>query len=306
MKVGCPEELLFDLVEGEEHREVALADGALSYAVASCRSGPCAGTIVLIHGVGSNASRWEEFTEQTPLREGWRIIRLDLRGHGASESREKATLEIHAADLMRVLDDAGIEKAVLVGHSLGAQIAMRAAVLYPDRIQGMVLMDPLVTSALTPSALAHRRKYPLLVTVEFLARMLNALGIRRRMPHYSLRAHDRKAREMLVRGGDALQAFIDEYSSPLKDLGHIHTACYMRDILEVGRETPDLSGVGFPVLVIGASSGTFTDAGRMQEWVRSLRDGSWAVVNCFHWPLTECPEEVSRIIEEWIGREFRG
>ena len=43
----------------------------------------------------------------------------------------------------------------------------------------------------------------------------------------------------------------------------------------------------------------------MQEWVRSLRDGSWAVVNCFHWPLTECPEEVSRIIEEWIGREFR-
>ena len=40
MKVGCPEELLFDLVEGEEHREVALADGALSYAVASCRSGP--------------------------------------------------------------------------------------------------------------------------------------------------------------------------------------------------------------------------------------------------------------------------
>lgn len=182
--MGCPEELLFDLVEGEEHREVALADGALSYAVASCRSGPCAGTIVLIHGVGSNASRWEEFTEQTPLREGWRIIRLDLRGHGASESREKATLEIHAADLMRVLDDAGIEKAVLVGHSLGAQIAMRAAVLYPDRIQGMVLMDPLVTSALTPSALAHRRKYPLLVTVEFLARMLNALGIRRRMPHY--------------------------------------------------------------------------------------------------------------------------
>ena len=114
---------------------------------------------------------------------------------------------------------------------------MRAAVLYPDRIQGMVLMDPLVTSALTPSALAHRRKYPLLVTVEFLARMLNALGIRRRMPHYSLRAHDRKAREMLARGGDALQAFIDEYSSPLKDLGHIHTACYMRDILEVGQES---------------------------------------------------------------------
>lgn len=304
MKVGCPTELLFELVEGEERREVALADGALSYALAACRNARCAGTIVLIHGVASNASRWEEFTEQTPLRDGWRIIRLDLRGHGASESRVKGTLEVHAADLMRVLDDVAVEKAVLVGHSLGAQIAMRAAMLYPERVLGMVLMDPLVSSALTPAALAHRKKYPLLVTVEFFARMLNAVGIRRRMPHYSLRAHDRKAREMLARGGDALQAFIDEYSSPLKDLGHIHTACYMRDILEVGRETPDLSQLEFPVLVIGASSGTFTDEKRMREWVGGLRDGTWAVVNCYHWPLTECPAQVSRIIENWIGREF--
>ncbi len=300
----CPAHLLFELVEGEERREVALADGALSYAVADCRSGRCAGTIVLIHGVASNASRWEEFVEQTPLRDGWRIIRLDLRGHGASESRQKGTLEAHAADLMRVLDDVAVEKAVLVGHSLGAQIAMRAAMLHPERILGMALMDPLVTSALTPAALAHRKKYPLLVAVEFFARMLNAVGIRRRMPHYSLRAHDRKAREMLAKGGDALQAFIDEYSSPLKDLGHIHTACYMRDILEVGRETPDLSRIEIPVLVIGASSGAFTDERRMREWVGGLQDGTWAVVKCFHWPLTECPAEVSRIMENWIRKEF--
>ena len=51
--MGCPTHLLFELVEGEERREVALADGVLSYAVADCRSGRCAGTIVLIHGVAS-------------------------------------------------------------------------------------------------------------------------------------------------------------------------------------------------------------------------------------------------------------
>ena len=79
----------------------------------------------------------------------------------------------------------------------------------------------------------------------------------------------------------------------------------VRRQIEVARSRARIEGPK-KVLVIGASSGTFTDAGRMQEWVGSLRDGSWAVVNCFHWPLTECPEEVSRIIEEWIGREFRG
>lgn len=302
--MGCSEELLFDLVEGEVHREVRICDGCLSYAVASCRCARSLGTIVLIHGVGSNASRWEEFTEQTPLRDDWRIIRLDLRGHGASESSEKATLEVHAADLIRVLDDAAVEKAVLVGHSLGAQIAMRAAFLYPGRICGMVLVDPLITGTLTPAALGHRKKYPLLIIVEYLARLLNKVGIRRRMPRYSLRAHDLKAREMLAMGGDSLRAFVDEYSSPLKDLEHIHTACYMRDILEVGRVTPELSEIEIPILVIGSSSGTFTDAGRMQEWVRGLRKGTWAVVNCFHWPLTECPREVSCVIENWICDKF--
>lgn len=297
-------DLLFDLVPGESRRQISFAHGCISYAIAQTTQAPSWGTIVLIHGVGSNASRWEEFTEQTALRHKWQILRLDLRGHGASESKIKATLEQHASDIVSMLDDAGVQKAILIGHSLGAQIAMRTAVLYPDRVTGVVLLDPLVTQALMPSVIAQKKRRWILLGVEFFARLANAVGLKRRLPHYSLRQHDQRAREMLARGGDALQAFIKEYSSPFKDLEHIQIAHYVRDLLEVTRDTPAIETLDRPILVIGASSGTFTSADKMQTWVKSLRKGTWCVVNCFHWPLTECPKDVSQLIETWIQREF--
>ena len=297
-------DLLFDLVAGESRYHLSLPNGNISYAIAQTTESTTCGTIVLIHGVGSNASRWEEFTEKTELRKKWQLLRLDLRGHGASDSKVKATLEQHASDIVSVLDDVGVTKAILIGHSLGAQIAMQTAVLYPDRVAGVVLLDPLVTQALMPSVRAQKKKRWILLGVEFLARLGNAMGFERRLPHYSLRQHDQHAREMLSKGGDELQAFIKEYSSPLKDLEHIHTAHYVRDLLEVSRDTPHFERFKQPVLVIGASNGTFTSADKMQSWIKGLENGAFCVVSCFHWPLTECPQEVSHYIEVWIRREF--
>ena len=296
--------LRFDLVEGEVRGEVSVPGGIISYALSKPESESAKGTVVLLHGVGSNASRWEEFTELTPLRSVWQVLRMDLRGHGASDTRCRATLERHADDLAAVLTDAGIDKALLVGHSLGAQIAMTAAVRHPDCVSGLILLDPLISEALTPKAEAQKRKKGILVVAEAAARAVNCLGYRRPMPHYSLRAHDRKAREMLAAGGDSLEAFIKEYSSPFKDLGHIHTADYARDLLEVGRRTPDMRSVGVPILVIGSSAGAYTDPQKMARWTKSLRDGRMEVVQCVHWPLTECPLDVSRLIENWIGERF--
>ncbi|MGN1149313.1 MAG: alpha/beta fold hydrolase [Sutterella sp.] len=296
--------LQFDLVEGEMRREVDVQNGVISYAVLPAEHEDFKGVILLLHGVGSNASRWEEFTELTPLRKDWQIIRMDLRGHGASESSDRATLETHSDDAAAVLEDAGVGSALFVGHSLGAQISMTAALRHPERVSGLILLDPLVTEALTPAAQAQKKKKSLLLAAEGLARAVNRLGFRRTMSHYSLRAHDRRARSMLAEGGDALKAFIREYSSPFKDLEHIHTAAYARDLLEVGRSTPDMRSVDVPVLVIGSSAGAYTDPEKMRRWVGTLTDAQMETVECVHWPLTECPCEVSAVIESWIEKRF--
>lgn len=101
-----------------------------------------------------------------------------------------------------------------------------------------MLLDPLVTEALTSKARSMKRKLPMLRLAESVTRAMNSLGFSRRLVAQDLRAMDSKAREMIARGGDELKAFIAQYSSANADLQYIHLAPYLRDLLEVGRRTP--------------------------------------------------------------------
>ena len=115
---------------------------------------------------------------------------------------------------------------------------------------------------------------------------------------------DTCARHKIERGGKELEAFVKQYSSALEDLKYIHAAAYLRDMIEVGRETPPTEAISCPTLVIGASAGTYTNEAAMQGWVEKLACAQMVGVQCFHWPLTECPQDVSRVIEEWIAGRF--
>ncbi len=258
------------------------------------------GTLILLHGVASNGSRWEEFVDTTPLRRHYDIIRLDLRGHAASICSKKARLEDWCGDIEAILDADQVNKAVVVGHSLGAQIAMNFAASHPERMAGLVLLDPLITEALTPKALKMRKKVPVLKAVEAVTRAMNALGFVRKIEPQDLRAMDEQAREKINKGGKELEAFIKQYSSAKADLRYIHLAPYVRDLVEVGRESPAPGSITCPTLVIGASSGTFTDGEAMGRWVENLSDAQMRIVTCAHWPMTECPQEVGDAINQWV------
>lgn len=294
-------ELYFDAVPGERRVLVPRRDAVVVAGVCEPETATVPlGTLVFVHGVASNASRWEEFVESTPLRGAWRLVRLDLRAHGASTSASPATLERHVEDMTALLDALGLEQAWFVGHSLGAQVAMNMASRHPERVTGMILLDPLIASALTPEAERLKRRRPWVALLERLGRLVNAMGLRRRLPHYSLREHDRLARRMLAEGGAAFERFKREYSSPLKDLGHMHLADYMRDLLEVGRPSPDLSDLDRPILLIASSAGSFTDPEALRRWTQTLKAGDYETLRCLHWPMTECPSEVGALMQTWL------
>lgn len=304
--MAVQENLRFDTVSGETLREIEIEGERFYYAYAPARSA-YTGLLVLLHGVASNGSRWEEFVEMSPLRENWAVLRVDLRGHGGNESTTRATLERMADDVMALIKDTESvvkQPILLVGHSLGAQIAIHVAIRYSETIDGLVLLDPLVTSALTPVAKEKSVWVPFFRLTEAVFRPLNKLGIARRLPKYSLRQDDERAREMLQKGGEAFNEFIRDFSSPWNDIAHVHLAVYARDLLEVSRPTPDLTVFKAPVLVLASSAGLFTDSKRMKDWTVKLFDGEMATINCAHWPLTECPLDVSRNIGEWIERKF--
>lgn len=97
--------------------------------------------LVLIHGLGSYAKGW---TRNIPeLAKHYRVIAVDLPGYGKSDKGfYPYTLPFYAQALTELLDALKIDKATFVGHSMGGQIAMVTSLLYPERVDKLVLVSP--------------------------------------------------------------------------------------------------------------------------------------------------------------------
>jgi pimeloyl-ACP methyl ester carboxylesterase len=113
--------------------------------------------VVMIHGITGNLAIWH--LEIVPaLMSDSRITTYDLRGHGYSDVPPTGyTTADHANDLKNLLDTLGIERAHLVGHSFGADIALHFTILFPERVNRLVLIEPGI-AALIP--LRERRDWP--------------------------------------------------------------------------------------------------------------------------------------------------
>ena len=97
--------------------------------------------IMFVHGHPFNRSMWRPQVEHL-RRSGWRVVVPDLRGYGdTTVAPGKTTLETFARDLAALLDHLELERVVLVGISMGGQIAMEFHRLFPDRLRGLVLAD---------------------------------------------------------------------------------------------------------------------------------------------------------------------
>lgn len=96
-------------------------------------------TVLLVHGVTSSHLAFAFLVDELP---DVRIVAPDLRGRGRSNPLAgPAGLRAHAADLAATLDALGIERPLVVGHSMGAFVAVVFADTYPDRVAGLVLID---------------------------------------------------------------------------------------------------------------------------------------------------------------------
>jgi pimeloyl-ACP methyl ester carboxylesterase len=100
--------------------------------------------VVLLHGLTAT-HRYVVMGSKALQRAGHDVLAYDARGHGRSDpapSPEAYTYEDLAADLLGVLDGAGMERAVLAGASMGAHTAVRVALEHPERVAGLVLVTP--------------------------------------------------------------------------------------------------------------------------------------------------------------------
>lgn len=288
----------------ESARTLPMPDGvSIAYRITACTD-PAAPrrAIVLLHGLASNLTRWSEFVEQTTLPGAWDLIRIDLRGHGDSPTRGAIDLERWCDDIAAVLAHEGHARAVLVGHSLGAQVALHFAQRHVHATDALALIDPVFREALHGRWRLLALGGPLLHAAALAVRALNALGLRRRrLAALDLRALDVLARQALHGTPEATRKFVRRYSSTRADLAHIRTAHYLQDLVEMFRPVPALASIRVPVLLLMSAGATFADADATRERARQLPQVHIETIDCEHWPLTERPLEVRSAIERWCS-----
>jgi pimeloyl-ACP methyl ester carboxylesterase len=116
---------------------------------------PGGSPVVLLHGLTATR-RYVVMGSKNLARSGHRVIAYDARGHGISTPapERRYGYESLTADLIAVLDEAGIERAVLAGASMGAHTILRLALERPDRVAGLVVITP----AYEPAELEDERR----------------------------------------------------------------------------------------------------------------------------------------------------
>ncbi len=122
--------------------------------------------LVWLHGLllDANLSRG---LARTLAAQGNRVVLLDLLGHGRSEKPRHAgvhRMDLYAEQVLCLLDELGVDQAVLGGVSLGTNVSLIAAVRAPERVRGLILEMPVLESAVPAAALVF---LPLLLEVHY-------------------------------------------------------------------------------------------------------------------------------------------
>jgi len=282
---------------GDALRTLTMPDGA-TVAYRLWQPGAPRRLLVLLHGVGSNMTRWTEFVGRTALRDSWDLLRLDLRGHGLSLHRGRIGMAEWCADLAGVLAAEGYSRAVIAGHCLGAGIATEFAVRQPGGAAGLILIEPVFRQALTGGMRRLARFRQLCILLARLVLALNALGVhRRRLAPLDLEALDRETRALMAEAGST--EALARYASPLLDLRTTATAVYLQDLIALTGPTPEMEAVRAPALALVTPGGGFTDPAVTMRLVERLEDCRVVCLEARHWIPTEQPEAMREAIEGW-------
>ncbi|HET9928615.1 MAG TPA: alpha/beta hydrolase, partial [Rubrobacter sp.] len=226
------------------------------------RAGEGPDPIVCLHGI---TAQHRAFNAAARYLEASRcLVGVDLRGRGDSDKPESGySLEAHAADVVRVLDHLGLQRAVLAGHSMGGFVALKTALTFPERVRALVLLDggwPRVES--TPEESTEEEKQEAAALEEGLARAFKRLDMTFESPEAYL---DFWFPGRNLKMEDLPQDLADYY---LYDLGEVEggyrpkasRVAAEEDSPSVSSTSPtseEVRGVDCPVALVRASQGFF-------------------------------------------------
>ena len=227
------------------------------------RAGGGPDPVVCLHGI---TAQHRAFTAAARLVGPVRgLAGVDLRGRGASDKPETGYgLEAHAGDVVRVLDHLCLEDAVVAGHSMGAFVALKTALVYPDRVRALVLLDGGWPRAEAPSPedVTEEQKREAEAIREGLARAFSRLDMVFETPDDYLNFW---FPDQGLTMDDLPPDLADYYRYDLQEVeGGYNPRCFSGaarrdspDVAERGPTVEELRGVRCPVALVRAGEGFF-------------------------------------------------
>ncbi len=255
---------------------------AMAYSIGGPTDAPA---IVLLHGFSSDRDIWVRFARRLVGR--YRVVIPDLLGHGDTGFVPGADYSA-AAQAQRVaelLDALGIERAHLMGNSMGGFVAARFAYAYPERTLSLGLCDAAGVTAPTSSTLdamldVGRNPFLLDDIEDFDAFYPLTMARPPYLPRSVLQAHAQE----YVRRRDELAAIFDSYSG--------------RGMLD-GR----LSGITIPALVLWGAEDRLIDVSAAHVWADGLPNAELVVYDGVgHVPMMEIPERSAADYADFLDR----
>lgn len=125
------------------HRNLYGQDVRIAYMDAAPTGTSNGRTVVLLHGSSYYSWYWED-TMKALTAAGYRAVAIDRLGWGRSSKPViPYDVNLHASNVMAVLDHLGVERAAIAGHSLGGRLASSYAHIYPDRVTHVIMVNPI-------------------------------------------------------------------------------------------------------------------------------------------------------------------
>ncbi|MGH8627473.1 MAG: alpha/beta fold hydrolase [Gammaproteobacteria bacterium] len=240
--------------------------------------------IVILHGLFGSAGNWSSVAKR--LQKAYHVVSADLRNHGDSPHAKSMSYAEMAEDVLALLDRLALGKTNLIGHSLGGKVAMVCALLRPERVKRLVVVDT--------APVAYSRRFDDLIQ-SMQALPLDQLGGRSEADHWL--SHDiaeQGLRQFLLQN----LRFADGHYRWRIDLKAI--TANMDAI--IGFPPFDTSYTGETGFMRGEKSGYLCQE-YLPQITRYFPNSSVATIpNAGHWPHSEQPERFMALLFQILRR----